>query len=120
MSLRGNEVAERPRINHKRKPSRKHKLTSQAEAERRRRQSAQQAARDHRDRVLPFRAWCAVNAFSEATGWRILKRGEGRGCCNYRPAASASANPTTPHGKQRGRDEKWRSEKARPRPPTTR
>ena len=77
MSLHENEVAERPRINHKRKPSRKHKLISQAEAEHRRRQSAQQAARDHRDRVLTFRMWCAVNEFSLATGWRIMKRGEG-------------------------------------------
>ena len=72
MSLRENE---RPRI--KRKPSRKHKPISQAEAERRRTQSAQQAARDHRDRVLTFRMWCAVNEFSLATGWRIMKRGEG-------------------------------------------
>jgi predicted DNA-binding transcriptional regulator AlpA len=56
---------------------RKHKHPSQREAERRRRQAAQDAARDHRDRVLSFRAWCAVNAFSEATGRRIIERGEG-------------------------------------------
>ena len=56
---------------------RKHKHLSQREAERRRRQSAQQAARDHRDRVLTFRMWCAVNEFSLATGRRIVKRGEG-------------------------------------------
>ena len=67
----------RPRTNHKRKPSRKHKPISQAEAEHRRRQSAQQVARDHRDHVLTFRMWCAVNAFSPATGRRIMKRGEG-------------------------------------------
>ena len=77
MSLHENEVAERPRIRHKRKPSRKHKPTSQAEAERQRRQVARDAARDHRHRVLPFRAWCAVNPFSEATGRRMIKRGEG-------------------------------------------
>jgi predicted DNA-binding transcriptional regulator AlpA len=77
MSLRENGVAERDRINRKRKPSRKHKPISQAEAERRRRRSAQQAACDHRDRVLTFRIWCAVNEFSLATGRRIMKRGEG-------------------------------------------
>lgn len=61
MSLRENDGAERPRINQKRKPSRKHNPISRAEAERRRRQSAQQVVRDHRDRVLTFRMWCAVN-----------------------------------------------------------
>ena len=77
MSLDENEVPARPRVNHKREASRKHTPISQAEGERRRRQSAQQAARDHRDRVLTFRMWCAVNEFSLATGRRIVKRGEG-------------------------------------------
>jgi hypothetical protein len=63
MFLRENEIAERRRI------SRKHKKRpSQAETERRRRQSAQDAARDHRDRVLTFRMWCAVNNFSWPPG----------------------------------------------------
>jgi hypothetical protein len=57
----------------RRRVYRKHKKPSAAEAERRRRQSAQDAARDHRDRVLTFRMWCAVNNFSLATGRRILK-----------------------------------------------
>ena len=30
-----------------------------------------------RDRVLTFRQWCAVNAFSEATGRRLIKAGDG-------------------------------------------
>jgi len=32
---------------------------------------------EHRDRVLTFRAWCQLNAFSLATGRRLMKRGEG-------------------------------------------
>jgi hypothetical protein len=76
MSLDENEVPARPGVNHQREASRKHTPISQAEGERRRRQSAQQAARDHRDRVLTFRMWCAVNEFSLATGRRIVKRGE--------------------------------------------
>jgi predicted DNA-binding transcriptional regulator AlpA len=71
MTLRESESAERPRT------SRKRKSISPAEAERRRRQSAQDAARDHRDRVLTFRMWCAVNGFSLATGRRIVARGDG-------------------------------------------
>jgi predicted DNA-binding transcriptional regulator AlpA len=47
--------------------------SAQTEAERRRRQAAQEAARGHRDRILTFRMWCAVNGFSLATGRRILK-----------------------------------------------
>jgi len=43
----------------------------------RRWERAQEAARDHRDRVLSFRMWCAINGFSEATGRRILKSGNG-------------------------------------------
>jgi predicted DNA-binding transcriptional regulator AlpA len=31
----------------------------------------------HRDRVLNFRQWCQVNGFSEATGHRLIKAGEG-------------------------------------------
>lgn len=67
MTLRENEIAERRRIR------RKHKKPSAAEAERRRHQAARAAARDHRDRVLTVRMWCAVNNFSLATGKRILK-----------------------------------------------
>jgi predicted DNA-binding transcriptional regulator AlpA len=43
------------------------------EAERRRQQAAQEATQNHRDRVLSFRMWCALNGFSTATGRRILK-----------------------------------------------
>jgi len=46
--------------------------SARREAERRRWQSAQEAAREHRDRVLSLRQWCAVNGFSMATGRRIL------------------------------------------------
>jgi predicted DNA-binding transcriptional regulator AlpA len=31
----------------------------------------------HRDRVLSFPAWCAINSFSKSTGRRLIKRGEG-------------------------------------------
>jgi predicted DNA-binding transcriptional regulator AlpA len=31
----------------------------------------------HRDRVLTFHAWCQLNAFSLATGRRIIKSGSG-------------------------------------------
>ena len=51
--------------------------SAQTEAERRRRQAAQKAARDHRDRVLTFREWCATNGFSKSTGIRLLKSGDG-------------------------------------------
>jgi predicted DNA-binding transcriptional regulator AlpA len=77
MSIRESEIAERRRLARQHKPSRNRRPISEAEAERRRQQSAQQAARDHRDRVLTFRMWCAVNEFSLATGRRIMKRGEG-------------------------------------------
>jgi predicted DNA-binding transcriptional regulator AlpA len=43
------------------------------EAAQRRWQSAQEAARDHRDRVLTIRQWAALNGFSLATARRILK-----------------------------------------------
>jgi predicted DNA-binding transcriptional regulator AlpA len=33
--------------------------------------------RDQRNRVLSFRAWCELNGFSEATGRRLIKSGEG-------------------------------------------
>jgi predicted DNA-binding transcriptional regulator AlpA len=33
--------------------------------------------RPHRDRVLSFREWCAVNSFSTATGRRLIKAGLG-------------------------------------------
>jgi predicted DNA-binding transcriptional regulator AlpA len=73
MSIRENEIAERRRIRRKRKP------ISQAEAERREQQRqadrAERASR-HVDRVLPFKLWCAVNAISEPTGIRIIKRRE--------------------------------------------
>jgi predicted DNA-binding transcriptional regulator AlpA len=42
------------------------------EAKRWRWQRAQEAAREHRDRVLSLREWCALNGFSLATGRRIL------------------------------------------------
>ena len=74
MLLRENEITARRRV------FRKHKNPSQAEAERRSRQSERdlQAEREHpRDRVLTFRAWCAVNGFSKATGRRIIKGGNG-------------------------------------------
>src|SRR5262245_10556451 len=32
---------------------------------------------EHRDKVLTFSAWCQVNAFSLATGRRLIKRGDG-------------------------------------------
>src|SRR5262245_55597042 len=32
---------------------------------------------EHRDRVLTFDAWCELNAFSKATGYRIIKSGSG-------------------------------------------
>jgi predicted DNA-binding transcriptional regulator AlpA len=70
MTLRENEIAARRRI------ARKHKQPSQAEAERRRRQSEQDLAA-HRDRVLTFRQWCDVNGFSIATGRRIINAGNG-------------------------------------------
>jgi len=54
---------------------RKHKPISQAEAERRRRQSQRDLA--HRDRVLTFRQWCELNGFSKATGIRLIRRGDG-------------------------------------------
>jgi predicted DNA-binding transcriptional regulator AlpA len=59
----------------KSKPKSKSKSLSQAEAERRQRQREQQL--QHRDRVLSFLQWCAINGFSEATGRRILKSGNG-------------------------------------------
>jgi predicted DNA-binding transcriptional regulator AlpA len=31
----------------------------------------------HRDRVLTFAEWCAVNGFSVATGHRLIKAGNG-------------------------------------------
>jgi predicted DNA-binding transcriptional regulator AlpA len=49
-----------------------HKQLARREAAQRRWQSAQEAAREHRDRVLSFREWCALNGFSPATGRRIL------------------------------------------------
>jgi predicted DNA-binding transcriptional regulator AlpA len=58
-----------------RRPHRKHKLPSPAEAERRTQQSEQTLA--HRDRVLSFGQWCDLNNFSEPTGRRIIQRGEG-------------------------------------------
>jgi hypothetical protein len=45
---------------------------SRAARERERWQSAQQHAREHRDRVLSFIQWCALNGISPATGRRIL------------------------------------------------
>src|SRR5262245_43479519 len=80
MTLRENQIAEWPRIGRKGKPSRKRKSISQAEAERRRRQSERDCQAEHehrRDRVLTFRAWCAVNGFSKATGRRVIKAGIG-------------------------------------------
>jgi predicted DNA-binding transcriptional regulator AlpA len=89
MGLREHEVAERRRVR------RKHKQPSQAEAERRRQQSARDLALPgighnkgpslatptlafaHADRVLSFAQWCAVNGFSKATGRRVLKSGRG-------------------------------------------
>jgi predicted DNA-binding transcriptional regulator AlpA len=50
---------------------------AERKAERRRQQAAQRAARDHLDRVLTFRDWCAVNSFHPATGRRLIARGEG-------------------------------------------
>jgi predicted DNA-binding transcriptional regulator AlpA len=32
---------------------------------------------EHRDKVLSFAAWCAVNGFSKSTGHRLLRTGEG-------------------------------------------
>jgi predicted DNA-binding transcriptional regulator AlpA len=43
----------------------------------RRRVFRKQQAIEHRDRVLSLRQWCEVNGFSKATGWRMIKRGEG-------------------------------------------
>jgi hypothetical protein len=54
---------------------RKRKPISEAEAERRARQS-EQDREHHPDRVLSFRQWCELNGFSPATGERIIKRGE--------------------------------------------
>jgi predicted DNA-binding transcriptional regulator AlpA len=31
----------------------------------------------HRDKVLTFAQWCAINNFSKTTGHRLVKRGEG-------------------------------------------
>jgi predicted DNA-binding transcriptional regulator AlpA len=31
----------------------------------------------HRDKVLSFGQWCAVNGFSKTTGWRLLRAGKG-------------------------------------------
>ena len=65
-----------PGLRDAKRHGRTRKLISPPEAQR----QAQQSRRErehHRDRVLSFRAWCAVNAFSEATGRRIIERGEG-------------------------------------------
>jgi predicted DNA-binding transcriptional regulator AlpA len=32
---------------------------------------------EHRDRVLTFPQWCAINGFSKATGWRLIRNGDG-------------------------------------------
>jgi predicted DNA-binding transcriptional regulator AlpA len=48
---------------------------SQSETKRRRHLAERE--RDHRDRVLSFRQWCALNNFSEATGRRVIKAGKG-------------------------------------------
>jgi predicted DNA-binding transcriptional regulator AlpA len=80
MSLIEHETAERRRVR------RKHKKPSPAEAERRRQQAERERERvraalqqvaAHRDKVLTFRQWCAVNNFSLATGRRLMKAGEG-------------------------------------------
>ena len=64
-----------------RKHHKQKKPISPTEVARWRRQSAHDRAQretdGHPDRVLTFRQWCAVNAFSEATGCRILKSGNG-------------------------------------------
>ena len=41
------------------------------------RERGQSLGPQDRDRVLTFAEWCALNGFSQATGRRILKRGEG-------------------------------------------
>jgi predicted DNA-binding transcriptional regulator AlpA len=82
-----------PETHRKTKPRRKSKSkpVPQAEAERRQRQREQDwrdsalpppighnaPPVEHRDRVLTFGQWCAVNGFSEATGHRIIKGGNG-------------------------------------------
>jgi predicted DNA-binding transcriptional regulator AlpA len=71
MSIREHETTERRRIR------RKHKPLSESEAARRRWQAERDRLAGHRDRVLTFVQWCALNGFSEATGDRILKSGKG-------------------------------------------
>ncbi|MGZ3250642.1 MAG: hypothetical protein ACXU7E_13040 [Croceibacterium sp.] len=79
MSLRENEGA-------RRRVARTHKKPSAAETERRafqreRERERMRAAHDqvgaHRDRVLTFRQWCALNNFSLASGRRLMKAGSG-------------------------------------------
>ena len=47
------------------------------EAERHRRQSEHDRGQNDDHRVLSFREWCGLCGFSEATGRRIIKAGEG-------------------------------------------
>ena len=47
------------------------------ELERRRTQRAESLRALDDDRVMSFREWCAINAFSPATGRRLVKSGQG-------------------------------------------
>ena len=47
------------------------------ETQRRRHQSEHDRAQNDDHRVLNFRQWCELNGFSQATGRRIIKAGEG-------------------------------------------
>lgn len=78
----------------RRRVARKNTKPSQAEAERRalqrarereRVRAAQQQVAAHRDRVLTFRQWCAVNNFSLATGRRLMKSGAGAAIVQLSP-----------------------------------
>jgi predicted DNA-binding transcriptional regulator AlpA len=46
------------------------------QSQRKRELLEQERERGHRDRVLTFRQWCAVNGFSDATGRRLIKAGD--------------------------------------------